>query len=154
MNLYKIFQIVNLGPSCFASAVVIAEDECQARRIHPYDGRLYNPSIENKLKFEHERFIYDWANPEDIIAIYLGAAYSVFKITTVICSDYIGGVTKMSTIAGKQLKITCHGNNNLFNIYIEEGGKETVFFGSIELEIVNDDIILSFTKRYTLIETV
>lgn len=90
MNIYRIYQTVNVTYDVYVSAVVIAEDEGQAKRMHPSDGRFYYPANENALEYEFQKFHCYWAYPDDVIVEYLGTASPKFIEPTVVCSDHTG----------------------------------------------------------------
>lgn len=91
MNIYKIYQTVNTGYDVYVLAIVIAEDEKQAKMMHPSDGRFYCLEVENRLYYDYQKFHSEWAYPDDVLVEYLGTASSDFIVPSVVCSDYIRG---------------------------------------------------------------
>lgn len=90
MNIYKIFQFINKGYEVYTSAVVVAEDAEQAQNMHPDDGRIFNPDVERKAMYAHQRFDYSWAYPEHVTVLYIGKACPTYTKPEVICSEYTG----------------------------------------------------------------
>ena len=86
MNLYLISQSVNTGYDTFRAAVVAAETDEIARRLHPrFGGDFANLDREGQWDPHHE-----WAEPESVMVELLGAAKGEAK-SGVILSDYHPG---------------------------------------------------------------
>lgn len=82
MKLFKIWQEVNLNYNNYDSAVVCANSEDEARKIHPYEGE---PDSEGE--FEES----DWANNiSEVNVEYLGEAKEGMK-QGIICASYNEG---------------------------------------------------------------
>lgn len=65
MNIYKISQTENSSYDSFDSAVVIAENEINAQKMSPYDGKNFD--------FEDDK--YSWASCiENVKVEYIGVA--------------------------------------------------------------------------------
>jgi len=81
MNLYAISQSINNGYDTFSDAVVAAENEADARLIHP-SGRAWS---------EHIRHDYDdWAKSEDVVVELIGVAVDGTP-AGVICASFHAG---------------------------------------------------------------
>lgn len=107
MNLYKIEQDLIDDYDTYDSAVVVAESEDEARKIHPspfvthHDGeRWMGTYAENALNgmagqpYSQEQSYPDWPNFRDIEHVsvtYLGEADDLLKAGTVICSSFNAG---------------------------------------------------------------
>lgn len=71
MNIYKISQAVNSGYDTYDSAVVIAEDENEARKIHPRgDGEI---TTSNPSPYD------DWCSINDVEVEHIGITDSHAK---------------------------------------------------------------------------
>ena len=86
MNIYKISQEVNNEYDTYDSAIVIAKDEEEARRISPalYTNELY-------YDFSKENWG-NWAfKVEEVMVEYIGKADKRFKESQVILSSFNAG---------------------------------------------------------------
>lgn len=80
MKIYKIYQDINCGWDTFDSAIVIAENEEQARKIHP---RIDPENWKNTFS--------GWASdPINVGVIYIGEASPDIK-DIVICASFNAG---------------------------------------------------------------
>jgi hypothetical protein len=98
MNIYKIKQYENNRYDTYDSAVVVAESEEDAKRIHP-DGRskwvdgawkIFNPDIgPYGSYFEHGSVA--WTDPKMVKVTLIGVALADITKESVICSSYNAG---------------------------------------------------------------
>jgi len=98
MNLYLISQEVNTDWDTFSSAVVIAESEEEARKIHPCGITLEQRVKEAVNKDLVKKWFYDnWTTPDNVTAIFLGVyTGEQLKLTEVfdnkiICANFNAG---------------------------------------------------------------
>jgi hypothetical protein len=98
MNLYHLEQEDNCGYDTYSDCVVCAENENQAKKMHPnpdvkwQSGMWYN----NKLDCSHEETLCsydaDWANsPDTVTCKLIGKAAPGFTEPKVIISSYHAG---------------------------------------------------------------
>lgn len=80
MKLYKIFQTVNDRYDTYDSAVVCAENEDAARKIHPYTNE--------PVKDESE--LSDWCSLKDVQIQYIGEADALTKKGVIVASFNAG----------------------------------------------------------------
>jgi len=73
MNIYKIWQELDCGYGKFDSAVVAAENEDDAKSIHPDGSDEIVPSDLGLDPYGHEKYT-DWAVLRDIRVKFLGVA--------------------------------------------------------------------------------
>lgn len=95
LKLYLIYQSQNVGYDTYDSAVVVAENEDEARDIHPSDS-VKNYSDTKDLPYDSTgRWDYmfgSWAkSPEYVTAEYIGEASPHLKKGTVVCSSFNAG---------------------------------------------------------------
>lgn len=82
MKIFKISQTRYNYYDTYDSAIVVAEDEDDARTIHPDDRRIPMRGL----------FHYSWANdPADVTVEYIGEADSKYIQAEVICSSFNAG---------------------------------------------------------------
>lgn len=82
MNIYFILQRYNRSWDTYSSAVVVAESEEIAKRMHPETGEL---DVKSGM-FGRD----DWADPEYVEVEYLGKADNINE-RTVICASFNAG---------------------------------------------------------------
>ena len=89
LKLYKISQAMNTGYDTYDSAVVVAKNEEDARRIHPdgsgakWDGK--------KWKSERTTGMRTWCAPEDVKVEFIGIPDERFKAGNVVCASFHAG---------------------------------------------------------------
>lgn len=84
MNLYKLYQCAQTGYDVYDSAVVAAEDENSARKIHP---RTFRNGMETNEDNWRAMLNDDWAfNPDQVFVEYLGVAKEGTAIGVIIAS--------------------------------------------------------------------
>lgn len=83
VNLYRISQGVNSGWDIYDSAVVAAESEEIARRMHPGNGELLNPPGTWSG--------YDWARAETQVFVELLGECNPARNRSVICASFNAG---------------------------------------------------------------
>lgn len=79
LKLFRISQTVNKDYDTYDLAVVVAENEDDARRIHP-DGR--------GLKWVD---VGDWCSPEHVAVEFVGIPDELFKAGDVVCASFNAG---------------------------------------------------------------
>ncbi len=84
MKLWKISQSVNNGYDTYDSAVVAAETEEIAKRIHPARDFYALNAI------DISNYEYDWAKPQDVKVEYLGEARNDLKEGVIVFSFNAG----------------------------------------------------------------
>jgi len=82
MNLYLISQDKNQDWDTYDSAVVVAESEEIAKRMHPRSGELDVKPVWASTS--------DWAEPEYVEVVYLGKADGINE-RKVVCSSFNAG---------------------------------------------------------------
>lgn len=96
MNIYLIFQNVNTGYDTYDSAVVVAEDQEQARRINPGQFHVWS-NEQDSWMFEYsdgrpakKNEDSTWTRPENVKVQYLGEAANKIK-GRIICASFNAG---------------------------------------------------------------
>lgn len=93
MNLYLLEQDDNTGYDTFDSCVVVANDETEARQIHP--GIWERQGEKDALALSEKRWHdenYDWAkSPESVTATNLGKCLDTYNKPQIICSSFNAG---------------------------------------------------------------
>jgi len=98
MRLFKISQEINNDYDTYSDAVVCAEDEGEAQKIHPCgyldieEGYFGYPAGKGgRTKFERISCSYDWVlNIKDVKVEYIGEADNKLK-KGVVCASYHAG---------------------------------------------------------------
>lgn len=99
MKLYLISQKVNNDYDTYDSAVVVAKDEEEAKKIHP-DGDTFDyKEHERSSQLEEDNTQYEkadqpygtWARKKYVQVEYLGEADEKYKEPKVICSSFNAG---------------------------------------------------------------
>lgn len=86
-NLYKIEQDVNRGYDTYSDAVVVADSEEDAKKIHP--GMYSGYSAVERVWEEQD---YAWAEkPEQVTAVLVGTAVPELTPGTVVCASFHAG---------------------------------------------------------------
>lgn len=78
-KLFLIYQKVSNGYDTYDSAVVVAESEEEARKIHP-SGYKWDDWTG-----------YSWCNPEDVKVEFIGNARKDLENKTVVCASFNAG---------------------------------------------------------------
>lgn len=93
MNIYLISQRAKCGYDTFDSAVVIAESEEEAKKIHPHGGeypKCYPDDTDKCLKWDYEYGT--WApSPELVNAEQIGVANEDETKPRVVCASFNAG---------------------------------------------------------------
>uniref|UniRef100_A0A6C0JTQ4 Uncharacterized protein n=1 Tax=viral metagenome TaxID=1070528 RepID=A0A6C0JTQ4_9ZZZZ len=96
LKLYLISQRVNNEYDTYSDAVVVAENEEAAKRIHP-SGCIYTRwnDKDNEWQFKHNRDLYagsSWAEPKDITCTLVAEAVAPgYSAGQVVCASYHAG---------------------------------------------------------------
>ena len=95
-NLYLISQTENNGYDTYSDAVVCAENEDDARHIHPseyykyHDGKLwfqFPDGTEREEKYDDG----GWAHPDNVKAELIGTATDDVEVGKVVCASFHAG---------------------------------------------------------------
>jgi hypothetical protein len=84
MRIYRISQNKNNDWDTFDSAVMVAENEEQARIMIPYFDN-------DELDLEEQYIYSSWIKPEDVKVEYIGVADKKYKKPCQICSSFNAG---------------------------------------------------------------
>jgi len=85
MNIYHLSQEENEGWDTFSDCVVVAENETEARNVHP--GAGYEPEWWTQKRFQHGT----WATkPENIRVVCIGTA-NADQERDVVCASFHAG---------------------------------------------------------------
>lgn len=92
LNLYLISQTKNDDYDTYSDAVVAAENEAQAKTIHP-DGRTLPPAAAldedgDPIDWQYRTWV---TNPQDVTARLIGKAAEGVKPLEVICASFHAG---------------------------------------------------------------
>lgn len=90
MNIYKISQYVNSGYDTYDSAVVYAESEDEARKLHPSGSQIqgFNPP---KVWWEADYTYGSWADKLDQVEVQLLGQALSDATPGVICASFNAG---------------------------------------------------------------
>lgn len=101
MKLWLLEQTINKNWDTFDSAVVVAETEDEARKIHPMNHKDYNNLASIVWKNNSWYYINElgynaywnmcWVDPHEVIVTYIGEASDKFKSGDIVCSSFIAG---------------------------------------------------------------
>ena len=85
MKLYKISQDVNNDYDTYDSAIVCADNEDIARKIHPSGD-----ACDDYSEFQHNHFDCSWCNPEHVKVEYIGEAKEGTELGVILASYNAG----------------------------------------------------------------
>lgn len=92
MNIYKISQSVNNGYDTYGSAVVVAESELEAAKIHPsgLDAKGFNESTRkyDKPWYKTDRRDWTWASRLEDVKVELIGSTNLYDKPFIICRGF------------------------------------------------------------------